>query len=710
MNAGSALGLSPSWFFDGRFYRSLNRDLTDESLRFGGFSDIYAHYLLQGIGEKRTGHWVTRALHLLTNNYDFPSTENELAEFLIKDEQVPAAFRPAFDYEWMKEKYSWGRSVRPINFIRYYLQNAKLQQLSPSPYFDEPFYVASYPEIKSAVDEGGFASGYEHFVLHGMNEGRRPFAGFDPHYYADINIAKERSVPRPVPFAHFLKNRSRGLPISPPLAELEVPENIGKALYERRCILNASALGNVTFTEPDVTPDVSIVIIARDNYEQTANCIVSAVFTTKAKLEVIIFDNASTDNTQNIPSINAGIKYIRADTNLGFTIAVNRASELATGRVLLLINNDLELTPGAIDASVTTLDKDETVGAVGAKVVRMHGRLQEGGSIIWRDGSCLGYGRDHDPAEGQVNFVRDVDFCSGCFLAIRRSEWQEMAGFDEAYAPAYYEETDFCVRLWERGKRVVYDPRVVVWHYEFGSSSIREEPLALMRRNQRYFVSKHRAFLAACPPPAPGYIESARLRHVARPRTLFIEDALPDPTKGMGYVRSAIVAQVLEQTCGLVSIMGLHDSRWPSTLPRDRDGRRVEILSNVNVGNMESFLRERVGVYDIVWLSRTHNLTRLRDWQSACPEFFAQTRIVLDTEAVAATRRFGYAKQTNQPANLAEMVLEEFGHLDGVDHICAVNKLDRDLLVEMLGKRGLNIPVSVLGSGPINQFERRGRL
>ena len=270
-------------------------------------------------------------------------------------------------------------------------------------------------------------------------------------------------------------------------------------------------------------------------------------------------------------------------------------------------------------------------------------------------------------------------------------------GFDEAYAPAYYEETDLCLRIWERGQRVVYDPRVVVWHFEFGSSSIREEPLALMRRNQRYFASKHKAFLSECLPPSVAHIERARLRHVAGKRVLFIEDRLPEAAMGMGFTRSAFVAQVLEQACGLVSLMGLHNGTWPVALPKDRHGRRAEILTNVNVNNIEAFFRERIGLYDVVWLSRTHNLARLKDWRAACPEFFAGARVILDTEAIAARRRFGYAQQAGLAADLDQMVLDEMEHLDGVDHLCAVNELDKALLEGMLDKRDLRIPVSVLG-------------
>ena len=702
IHVGAAAGNNPTWFFDGGFYQTFNKDLTDDSLRFHGFSDCYTHYLVVGITEMRPAHWTVQLMQTLKEDFAFPLDQAQLCAFISNAGCIPDVFKRAFDYEWMKERYDWDGSVRPDNFMQHYLLNVKAQRLSPSPYFDEAYYLSSDTGIEAAVNCGAYVSGYEHFTRHGINEWRRPFAAFDPHYYFETNMVSTQSGIRSgspqTPFTHFLNHRRTGLlPISKPLAAGDIPEDMGKGLYERRCALNVARLAELDFTSPTARPDVSIIMVIRNNYEQTANCIVSAAYNTRSSIEVVVFDNASTDDSRNLPSINPQLKYLRAEENLGFTIGVNRAAKVATGRVILLLNNDCELTPGAIDIALKTLEADRSIGAIGAKIIRMHGRLQEGGSLVWRDGTCLGYGRDTDPISGQVSFVRNVDFCSGCFLAITRAVWEGLGGFDEAYAPAYYEETDFCLRVWESGRRVVYDPRIVVWHFEFGSSSIREEPLALMRRNQRYFVSKHRAYLSKCLSPSPAHIERARLRHVAGSRILFIEDLLPEPMKGAGFGRSAIIAKLLAQACGFVSILGLHNNRWPTAVDRDREGRRVEILTGVNVSNINSFFHNRIGVYDIVWVSRTHNLRRLKDWRSACPEFFANMRIVLDTEAIAATRRFAYAQHVNQQADLSEMVADEMEYVDDVDHICVVNELDHKLLLDMLSRRGLNIPISVLG-------------
>ena len=63
----------------------------------------------------------------------------------------------------------------------------------------------------------------------------------------------------------------------------------------------------------------------------------------------------------------------------------------------------------------------------------------------------LGYGRGRDPDDPEFMFRRDVDYCSGAFLLTQRAVFDRLGRFDPRYAPAYYEETDYCVRLWQAG-------------------------------------------------------------------------------------------------------------------------------------------------------------------------------------------------------------------------------------------------------------------
>jgi GT2 family glycosyltransferase len=107
-----------------------------------------------------------------------------------------------------------------------------------------------------------------------------------------------------------------------------------------------------------------------------------------------------------------------------------------------------------------------------------------------------GIGRGLDPEDPSVMARRDVDYCSGAFLMTPRATWERLGGFDEAYAPAYYEDADYCMRLRQLGLRVVYEPTAIVDHYELGSQAKAGDALALSERNRMIFVERHAAALS----------------------------------------------------------------------------------------------------------------------------------------------------------------------------------------------------------------------
>jgi GT2 family glycosyltransferase len=160
-----------------------------------------------------------------------------------------------------------------------------------------------------------------------------------------------------------------------------------------------------------------------------------------------IVDNNSTDKARLLLSRIKGAKIIQNTENLHFLLACNQASRVASGRYLLFLNNDTQVLADSINSSLRTIKFSEDIGAVGGKIILPNGTFQEAGNIIWQDGSCSTYGRRDEPFAPKYMFMRDVDYCSGAFLLTNRELFMNMGGFDEDYKPAYYEETDYCVRL-----------------------------------------------------------------------------------------------------------------------------------------------------------------------------------------------------------------------------------------------------------------------
>src|SRR5262249_55570905 len=146
-------------------------------------------------------------------------------------------------------------------------------------------------------------------------------------------------------------------------------------------------------TSTEAQPAVSILLVLYNQAELTFECLRSLTRALDVPCEVIIIDNASIDQTSALLSRIDGAKIVRNPHNLHFLRGVNQGAGLARGRHMLLLNNDTRLTPGSIAAAVERLEDEPDLGAVGGRITLLDGKLQEAGSIIWSDGTCVGYGR-----------------------------------------------------------------------------------------------------------------------------------------------------------------------------------------------------------------------------------------------------------------------------------------------------------------------------
>jgi hypothetical protein len=302
------------------------------------------------------------------------------------------------------------------------------------------------------------------------------------------------------------------------------------------------------------------------------------------------------------------------------------------------------------------------------------GLLQEAGSIIWQNGSCEGYGRGADPTAPKYSFRRDVDFCSGAILLTRRSLFRELGGFDDRYRPAYYEDADFCVRLWQSGYRVQFDPRAAAIHVEFGSSPSRDDAIALQSRNHTTFTATHRDWLAGQLPRSAGTLRARSRPHDLK-RLLYIDDVLPDPSWGCGFPRAAMFLRCLQAEYGVTVYATRHEDDAPDHAALFPD---AELINGLGPDALRAFLAKRQHYFDLIVVSRSHNLrflkTAVPDLGSLCAP------LVYDAEAITAARDVLRAEAQQRPVTphlAAALVGEEIALPTGCTAVLAVNELER---------------------------------
>lgn len=214
-------------------------------------------------------------------------------------------------------------------------------------------------------------------------------------------------------------------------------------------------------------PKVSIIIPVYNQVDYTLSCLASiAANTDGIEYEVIIADDASTDETLSINDWVRNVIHIRNADNLGFLRNCNHAAQSARGKYFLFLNNDTNVQPGWLPPLLTMMESDPNIGIAGSKLLYADGKLQEAGGIIWSDASGWNFGWRDDPEKPEYNYVKEVDYISGASIMVNRDLWKATGGFDDAYAPAYFEDTDLAFRARRLGYRVVYQPLSTVVHFE----------------------------------------------------------------------------------------------------------------------------------------------------------------------------------------------------------------------------------------------------
>lgn len=306
---------------------------------------------------------------------------------------------------------------------------------------------------------------------------------------------------------------------------------------------------NISFEKTEA-PLVSIIIPVFNNISYTYNCLLSIKENVSQAInyEIIVIDDRSTDETPQFLRNNSdNITYVRNENNLGFLKSNNKAIKYARGKYICLLNNDTEVQPGWLESMIELLGSSNTIGAVGSKLIYPNNILQEAGGVIFNDASGANVGKMDNSAAPDYNFIREVDYCSAASLLLRKDDFDSLGGFDEQFAPAYYEDTDLCFSIRNTlQKKVMYTPLSVVVHFE-GISSGKEIKTGSVKYfqeiNRGKFLSKWKIFLSA---HDEGRNEMSFRRFLPSQAILIVDWSLPEFDKDSGSLRLSRIIKLIQ--------------------------------------------------------------------------------------------------------------------------------------------------------------------
>jgi hypothetical protein len=246
---------------------------------------------------------------------------------------------------------------------------------------------------------------------------------------------------------------------------------------------------------------IAVVILNWNGAELLKKFLPSVIaYSTADHIKIVVADNGSTDAAIELIKNDFGsVQIIALEQNLGFAKGYNEALRQIDADYFVILNSDVEVTNGWLDAPILLMENDSEIAAVQPKILSFHQKSDfeyagAAGGLIDRYGYPFCRGRIFNKLEsdnGQYDAVSDIFWASGACMFVRASAFNESGGFDADFW-AHMEEIDFCWRLKNKGYRIVFTPESKVYHLGGGTLSYdNPQKLYLNFRNNLWLLYKN---------------------------------------------------------------------------------------------------------------------------------------------------------------------------------------------------------------------------
>ena len=580
----------------------------------------------------------------------------------------------AFNVSYYLGRY-WDVDALGGDPVIHYVTTGAGEMRDPAPDFSTKAYLERYPDVARDRMPALF-----HFVRHGRSEGRLPAK---PDYTPPV--APASGAPAISPHADTHLHATAPLALVPHGVYAVRPDDVvrseaqaGETFFAAHRLLSdnpdyPSAVAEINRVfEGRSTPisasgsnhDASIIIPVYGQLAYTLNALHAlARHVSRHSFEIIIVDDKSPDASAHwlaqIPAIRLHIQ----PANSGFIESCNTGAALAGGKYLVMLNNDTRVVSGWLDELIDSFavlggDGQAVPGLVGSKLFYPDSSLQEAGGILWRDGSAWNYGRNDDPGKPEYCYARQVDYVSGCSLAIPADLWRELGGFDVHYRPAYGEDSDLALKVrYRTGRGVWMQPLSRVVHYEGKTSGtdtsggVKAHQIA----NARKLYARWAGELSAHRPNAEAP-QLERDRGVTK-RALVLDATTPEPDKDAGSLTCFELMRALQANGYKVSFLAESNLLYLPGASSALQRAGIEVGYAPYAKSIASWLEANGADIDVVLIFRNGVAARqMADVRRYCPNakviFHASDLHFLreerEAELAGDTKRLAVARETQR--------------------------------------------------------------
>lgn len=235
-------------------------------------------------------------------------------------------------------------------------------------------------------------------------------------------------------------------------------------------------------------PPITVIVPTRNRVDLLQTCLNGVAATDYPDIEVIVVDNDS-DDPQTLEYLSslasAGHRVLRHAGAFNYSAINNHAVAEARGRLLCLLNNDIEVTEPNWLATMAVQALRKDVGAVGARLLYPDGRIQHAGVVIGM-GSAAGHAHRFLQPDEEGYFYRHalpqfVSAVTAACLVVMRDRFRAVGGLDETNFAVAFNDVDLCMRLNQQGWQALYEPRATLIHHESVSRGFDRDPMGAAR-------------------------------------------------------------------------------------------------------------------------------------------------------------------------------------------------------------------------------------
>ena len=384
------------------------------------------------------------------------------------------------DLNWMAAQYA----KHKIDASE--LENLFKNGIDPNPYFDSDWYLFENKDLaNSGIDP------LMHYVTFGENEGRKPNPLFDPDTYLQ-KYPELADFPGTL-LAHFIEfgiHQGKTSAIVDNAPEFKSASELALVNLEKYANLLA-------------VKKIAVVIPVYNNWSYTERCIRAIQKTVDYPvIQIYVVNDGSTDETLQELQRYPDVQVINNPVNSGYLKVCNFAfTQLKEYDFLFLLNNDSEPNSGFVLNAMEVMQSHEDAAVVGSTLISSDGKLQAAGGMVGSDGTCRHWGDLDDKKSSKYRYTRKIDYVPFAAVLVRNSELKRIGGFDERFAPAYYEDVDFAFQMREIGKSVYISSESTIFH--FGSKSYglggNDSLVGMNRTNKKKFREKWQVTLESDP-------------------------------------------------------------------------------------------------------------------------------------------------------------------------------------------------------------------